>query len=121
MEEMLTLTECAVRADSYSSRMLWVENRTHFDPKHIRTWEQINFGFSPTIDYVKLTNSEYTDEEYPICVELFWAEVSSKLILFYHCCSMVSHYAIVEEWIDKMCPNKKHKTDAMNFYTCFRD
>lgn len=118
MEEMLALTEGAVEADGFSQHMLWVENRTHFDTKYSRSWKQIGWGWAPQIAEVT-----FNYEQYPIVVSISWAVISEKLVLFYYCCSMVSHMDMVDKWVLKMCPklSPRKMQDAMNFTNIFRD
>lgn len=58
----------------------------------------------------------------PVCVNGTWAVINGHRILFYHCCSLVTHLDWAREWAMEACGNPKWDkgirpahTDAMNF------
>lgn len=70
-------------------------------------WESHTSGTLETV-------GELNDK--PVCFSACWASINGELVLFYHATSVVVDHDMIDKWLEDNCPNKKLKTNAMNFH-----
>jgi hypothetical protein len=107
-----------IEATSFEYHTLWINY--HYRPQpgsnFIKDWEQINPGY--------LVNIGELDNR-PICVNVSFAKLNGKKVIFYDAVSQVVDHVIVDKWIktytDKIITKSGGRAhcDAMNFVHCF--
>lgn len=99
-----------IEATDFEQLSLWKENNDFPEGHHMKVkWEQDCLGFWREIGHIA---------GHPVCISCSFTKLNGKRIVFYNATSMVVDYAMVEEWINKQCPEGTHKTDPMNFGHC---
>ena len=106
-------TEYIVEATSYESLMLWQEYSLEGAIRGRRPanfelldWKQEGMGWGICIGHL---------EKRPVYVSVLWNIINGHRVLFVEMTSQVADYVMMEDWLEKVCPNSISKTDAMNF------
>jgi hypothetical protein len=102
IDERVKNAKFAVDANSFEQMSLWLENKERYNiVQDLRG-----------LCYV-IGNVVINDEEMPVVIELSFWTIDGMIVMFYHPCSQVVDYRIVEKWLDDntKCP----RTNAMNF------
>lgn len=103
----------AVEATSYEKHMLWQEYaqealklREGGPDRRIRyPWKEGLSGLGHGVGEI---------DDRPVCLSLLVDTIASHRILFWHCTSQVVDYVMIENWLDKVLPDRKNG-DPMNF------
>src|SRR5574337_459163 len=83
----------------------------------VKEWEQETIGRIVTIGKL---------DKRPINVQVWWAKLNGKRVLFYEACSQLVDYKLVEEWLKHFTLDKIRwdndarwaHCDATNFHLC---
>src|ERR1035437_428034 len=106
-----------VEATSFEYFCLWEgyapESQRRIPGVSKHTWKEDSRGFVQEIGkFGKM----------PVCISVLFATIDGKLIMFYECCSMVSHMDMVRKWVDKNAPIAQiaclYHSNAQNFHNC---
>lgn len=101
----------AIEGDSGAVQMLWqlCHNKDAFQSKNVTSWEEHLRGGMVQIGVFG---------DMPVCIEFHFTDINGQTIMFYNCCSMVTHSGMVDAWFEKFLPNLK-TTDMMNYHNAF--
>lgn len=117
-----------VEADSFALHTLWTHHSKEYDDgfkdkmgsfkNQKQNWKQDCSGFTYEVG---------TFGKKPIMVTFFFYHIDDLRVGFYDCHSLVKHFGMVEDWIDKNIPTKENggillgKCDAQNFHQCLHE
>ena len=111
-----------VEADNFATFTLWRDH--HGDPRPgavvVRSWEQETRGVSVTLDWAGGLIKR------PICIDISWAKLNGKRVLFYEGCSQLVDHKLIGDWLKKYTLETIRWDDgtrwahcnAMNFHLC---
>jgi hypothetical protein len=98
-----------VEANSFERHMLW----SQYSPKsdrcykgHVSEWQELGSGCMFGVG--RLAGHD-------VCVQIWFARLDDKWVMFYDPCSRIVDHDLVTEWRVKYMSHAKH-TDANNFH-----
>lgn len=103
IQEYLKDAVAYVEANSFEYSILW--EKWYHENERV-TWEENLSGFLPTV-------ARYDNR--PVCINIRYAHINRKKVLFYYATSQMVFYPAIEAWLKKYLPDAKH-TDAQNFH-----
>lgn len=106
----------------------YVVEATDFERSHLKmtygdrvdTWKYDDFGITTTLAMI----GEKNQEKRPINISCRWARINGVYVLFWHACSQLVDYRLIEDWFKKNCypyeedSTRVAKCDPDNFYQC---
>jgi hypothetical protein len=116
-KQRLSEVKFVVEATGFEKLVLWQQ---HADDSSLSKggplvrWEHDPFGMMVEIGI--LANM-------PLCLNLSFAVLNGKRIMFWDAVSVVTHYDMALQWLNENCPvyydgGRKARCDAMNFHLC---
>ena len=105
--------EGVIEATSFESHVLWQqhspESKTRFRGMNITSWEHRSSGSMFSV-------GEFGGSE--VCVEISFARINGKWVMFYNACSQVVDHRLVDQWLKEHMSHAV-KTDANNSHIVF--
>lgn len=101
----------AIEGDSGACQMLWqlCHNEKAFQSLGVNSWKKHLMGGMVQIGVFG---------DMPVTIEFHFATINGQMIMFFNCCSMVTHSGMVDAWFEKFLPNLK-TTNMMNYHHAF--
>ncbi len=104
-DTMLNLSEFAVEATDFERSCLYKQHSNNI------RWDQESRGL-----WLKLADAP---DGRPIAITITFVRLDGTLMCFYHDCSQIVDYIVVEQWTKKVFPGRN--TDAGNFHICLQE
>lgn len=118
VESRLRQTLFVVEATSYEQFCLWQDHAAASASRRFPAvrWVEINPGWGVTVGHL---------DRRPCVIQVCWARIEGRLVMFWHQCSQVCDSVQAEAWIDayfdgKWDGGRPARCDAQNFGLCLQ-